>query len=245
MVTSMVSSICEITEEEFDRTTKEAILLPIGSIEPHGKHLPLGTDIILAQAIANGVSDRTGWPTLPVMSYGFIYGLREFPGAISVPEEILRLLILNLGAEVKRSNFKILAIINCHNPNNPSISQASFKLLSRLQLKTLNLTFPGLEEAYHKYCESELWKPGIFHADELETSMMLYLRPDLVKLSLAERNYPKPPTTFGFHPHSWSDFSKISVIGDPTKASEEKGRLLFRFFVNRIIELVRDLLDSV
>jgi creatinine amidohydrolase len=234
----MVVSLAELSQESFEKSNKNVILLPVGSVEPHGTHLPLGTDTIIAEALANAVSTRTGWPVLPTIQYGFIYGLRDFPGSVSIQEDLLQSLILGIGKELKRYKFKMLAVVNCHIPNSAAVTHALFKALTKDDIPGVNLTFPGYEEAYSKYCKSKLWRPGIFHADELETSIMLYLRPDLVRMENAKKNYPKPPETFGFYPHSWKEFSDISVIGDPTLASKKKGELLFNFFVEKIIALL-------
>jgi creatinine amidohydrolase len=240
----MVIRIGELSQESFSQVKKDVVLLPIGSLEAHGAHLPLCTDAIIAEALAGAVSDKTGWPVMPVMQYGFVYGLREFPGSIVLPEELLQAMIIDIAKEVKRYGFRFLAIINCHIPNSAPITDALFKALTQEQKPGFNFTFPGYEEAYSKYCESKLWRPGIFHAEELETSIMLYLREDLVNLEKAKRNYPTAPITFGYYPHSWKEFSEFSVIGDPTLANKKKGELLFNFFVQRIIDVLRDVLKN-
>ncbi|MEM3684070.1 MAG: creatininase family protein [Conexivisphaerales archaeon] len=236
----MVLFVDEMNQGSFEKLDKRVFLLPVGSVEPHGEHLPLGTDTIIAEALAKAVSDRKGWPVLPAIQYGFIYGLRDHPGSISIPEELLQDVIISLARQLKSYGASCIAIINCHIPNSPPINQALFKLLVREQIRGINLTFPGYEEAYSKFCESKLWMPGIFHAEELETSLMLFVNKSLVKMEKAVRNYPLPPKTFGFYPHSWKSFSNLSIVGDPTLATEEKGAKLFEFFVTKIIDLISD-----
>ncbi|MEM3798434.1 MAG: creatininase family protein [Candidatus Bathyarchaeia archaeon] len=238
----MKLDISKVTQSEFKTLKKEVLLLPLGAVEAHYNHLPLGTDTIIAQSLAEEVSRRTGWPSLPAFQFGYIYGLRNFDGSISVSDELLRSFIAEMVNEAGKNNFKVLAVINCHIPNAPIINEALLRVSGKSKAKGVNLTFPGYNEAYYKFCESKMWTIGIFHADELETSLMLYLRPELVDLGKAVRNYPAAPKTFGYIPLSWAEFTSISVAGDPTLATKKKGRLIFEFFVKRIIEITNEAL---
>ncbi|MEM4092854.1 MAG: creatininase family protein [Conexivisphaerales archaeon] len=240
----MKLDISRVTQSKFSSLKKDVLLLPVGSLEAHYNHLPLGTDTIIAQSFAEEVSKRTGWPFLPAFQYGYIYGLRNFNGSITISDELLRLFIVEIVKEAGKNNFKLLALINGHIPNAPVINQALLRATEETKIKGVNLTFPDYNEAYNKFCESKMWMPGIFHADELETSLMLYLQPRLVDIKKAVKNYPAVPKTFGYMSLSWDEFTSISIAGDPTLATKDKGKKIFNFFVEKIIEIISQALGQ-
>jgi creatinine amidohydrolase len=70
-------------------TARRLAILPIGALEAHGPHLPVGTDNLLAQAIAERVAEQLGGVLLPLLPYGQVWSLQDFPGSLSVSNEIL------------------------------------------------------------------------------------------------------------------------------------------------------------
>jgi hypothetical protein len=97
-----------------------------------------------------------------------------------------------------------------------------------------------LSEVYKKFCESKQWYSGMFHAEEIETSLILYLRPELVKMEKAKASYPERPRDFGLRYIPWEEFNKVGIIGDPTKSSADKGKMIFEFFLKQIVDLINN-----
>jgi creatinine amidohydrolase len=99
--------------------------------------------------------------------------------------------------------------------------------------------YPGLSEVMAEHCESPTWH-GMIHACELETSLMLALYPEHVRMDRAVAEYPERPSLYGRSTISLGDLSESGVYGDPTKATAEKGRQMLDAFVGTISENVRE-----
>lgn len=216
---------------------RQTVLLPVGAVEAHGNHLPIDTDIIIATSLVEEVSSRTGIIALPPLSYGYLKGLRDFPGSISVRPDTFRALLADIAFSLAEKGVSKLGVVNCHIPNSPLIDEISHMMKDKIAV--LNLTFPGLEHVLKNICTSRQWHPGIFHAEEIETSLMLWLRPNLVDMSKARPSYPQKPPDFDVRYVSWKDFTDNGVVGDPTQATKEKGEKIFNYFVDQIVALIR------
>jgi creatinine amidohydrolase len=102
----------------------------------------------------------------------------------------------------------------------------------------MHLDYPRLEAFAAEVCESEPAGPGFYHADEVETSMMLALAPESVRMEKAAPEYPVFPETFGMEPMKLSTFNRSGVFGDPRPASAEKGERLVAGIVEESLRLV-------
>ena len=102
----------------------------------------------------------------------------------------------------------------------------------------LQLDYPGLEEAAAEYCSSTPAGPGFYHADEVETSMMLALAPDTVRLDLAVAEYPVFPADFATNPVPLSSFNSSGVFGDPRGATAETGEKIIARIVADSVALI-------
>jgi len=228
----------ELSMDEYKdlaQKTRKAIL-PIGAQEAHGKHLPLNTDSIIAFELAREASRITGALLLPLLPYGHVRGLRNFAGSISLSETVLKQIIKEIAKSLYKDGIDRLYVVNGNIPNAQSIDAASEEMAPKI--KIFNLTFPGASEIYEKFCDSKQWHPGIFHAEEIETSLMLYLKPELVKIGSAVASYPEKPVDFGVRYIQWEEFNKLGIIGDPTKADAKKGEMIFRFILNNIVNII-------
>jgi creatinine amidohydrolase len=228
----------ELTMDVYSDLAKKSrkAILPLGAQEAHSYHLPLDTDSIIAYELAKEASRLTGTVLLPLLSYGHVKGLKNFPGSISLSINTLKRIILEIAESVQKDGIKKLYVINGNIPNSPAIDLASEEAHS--SVKIYNVTFPDASEVYEKLCESRQWHPGMFHAEEIETSLILYLRPELVKIEKSKPSYPEKPKDFGLRYIPWEEFNESGVIGDPTKASAEKGKRIFEFFLKRIVDLI-------
>lgn len=134
-----------------------------------------------------------------------------------------------------------LVIINGHFGNREPIALAARTLLG-MGLPIIHLDYPGMEQLAGEICDSEPAGPGFYHADEVETAIMLALRPEAVEMARAAPEYPKFPPTFGIEPLQLRDFAASGVFGDPRPATAEKGEALLAGIVAeslRLIELWR------
>lgn len=205
------------------------LVLPTGSIEHHGPHLPLATDLILAESLAERIVDAAAaagldvW-LLPSLPYSKSDEHAWAPGTMWLSATTLLDTLVDLGRSISSTAARTLVFYNGHGGNVALLQVALRELRLQFGLRTflLNVSIPA--------GETELGF-GI-HGGSGETSLAMHLRPDLVDLSLAERAVPEhlagfeqigfggAPVQFGW---TSDDFGSGGVIGDPTTASAAEG----------------------
>ena len=228
---------------------QKLVILPTGSTEQHGRHLPLDVDVFLCESVCLEVGRRAADRVLvlPPIAYGLNLHHIDFPGTIHIEPETFIAFCLNITKSVAYHGFQKILIINGHGSNMPLIDLVARKTV----LETRSLCFATqyssfLLKAFEPIRESEV----MAHADEFETSLYLHLAPERVRMELAvkdddrmgkyvssdsTRNYPVRFNDF------WGRWTKTGVHGDATKATAEKGRILFEAAVNGLVELVGEL----
>lgn len=165
---------------------KKAILVPIGSIEDHGPHLPLNTDNVIVEAVCFEAARRASDEllSLPVLPVGFEDHHMDFPGSLTSSMETLLSLFADAAISVARHGFTHIMLVNGHGSNSSLVELAARKAV--LQTGALVGAMAGnaavddvlIRDLVAAHRKSEYG--GIGHACEFETALMLYLRPDLV-----------------------------------------------------------------
>lgn len=212
-------------------------VLAIGACEQHGAHLPLTTDTDMAHGVAGRIANELDALLLPPITYGDAWNNEAFTGTISLSPATLRAMIEDIGRGLRRMGVKGLVIINGHFGNREPIAQAARTLLDA-GLPVVHLDYPGMEALAGQICDSAPAAPGFYHADEVETAIMLALRPEAVDMSRATPEYPQFPPTFGIEPMQLRDFVSTGVFGDPRPATAEKGEALIAGIVAESVRLV-------
>ncbi|WP_376790738.1 creatininase family protein [Thermoflexus sp.] len=221
------------------------VILPIGAIEAHGPHLPTGTDNILAVAIAERVAEQVGGVLLPLIPYGQVWSLQDFPGSLTISTETLASVLVDLGMSLRRQGVEIWAIINGHIGNGAALQMAARRLYQMNGPLTYIFTYPGLSEIASRVCSSRPLPGGYFHAEEIETSMVLHVAPEAVRMDRAVREVPRLPPDFLYRPVPWSEITQTGVLGDATLSTPEKGAALIDGIVERIVAVLRFALQSL
>lgn len=214
--------------------------LPIGAIEQHGYHLPIGTDGIIAEALANELSKRFE-PSfcVPLLPYSSSFEHADFPGCISLRIHTLTLVVTDIVQSLKRSGISNIVIINGHGGNH--LLRNIVQELSADYSRTVWGPFPNRrhwEQAYRSAGITETTSRDM-HAGEGETSLMMYLRPEAVKEDKrSDCDLPDRPflETVGMKPYTES-----GTIGFPTRATAEKGRLLLQSLTDQISLTIKDI----
>lgn len=217
-------------------------ILPLGAVEVHGNHLPLGTDAYLAEALARKVEERLGskaCTVLPVLPYGQVWSLGKAPGSISISNHVLKELIEDIGKGLWQAGILKLAVINTHLGNEAAVKAAARSLYGQCPIKVYSFTYPGAEEISRKVCTAPPPRKGYFHACEIETSYMLYACPDKVDMDKAVCRYPDFPVDAGCTPTPWTDFMDTAVLGDATQATAQKGQEILEGVVERICSILK------
>ncbi|MCA1035911.1 MULTISPECIES: creatininase family protein [Bacillus] len=227
------------------KAAKTAIL-PIGAVEAHGPHLPLGTDNVLAERLAERVAEKTGAYILPTLPYGQVWSLKNFPGSINVSNESLISLIADIGRSLYEQGFRVFAVINGHLGNAVALKEAARKLYSEIpNLKVLYLFYPGVKEVTESVRETPSAHSSYFHACEIETSYMLYLAEEYVDMSKAINDVPVIPLSADATPTPWEEFTSSAVLGNAKLATKEKGEIIIHKAIENMAAMIEGAKDDI
>jgi creatinine amidohydrolase len=224
---------------------------PIGAVEHHGPHLPLITDALVAEAVAVAVAEARpdlGLAVLPVLSYALSSEHLWAAGTISLSPTTLLGVLDDLGASLARAGVPRLVFLNGHGGNSALLRVACREIRVRHGLLTF-LAHPTVPVDQGGKRTDDREQGFAVHGSAGETSMVMYLRPDLVDLSQAEPQIPEWLAGFehvGFGKEvsfGWTsqDVMASGVIGDPTLASAEAGKEMFE----RCVEHLSDVFEEI
>ena len=240
----------ELTWPEARTRFKEVdiALLPVGSVEQHGPHLPLDTDAFDADYLARRVAEMCRAPrplVLPLISYGVSYHHADFSGTLSVSPDTLSRLVCDIGMSVARHGITKLVIINGHGGNGPALHFAAQMINRDAHIFTCVDSGETSDPDINALAET----PNDVHAGEIETSTALATRPELVKMEAARKFVPRfsshyldfsSKRSIGWHAYI-AKISPKGILGDPTKASLEKGEKMWAVMIKNLVEFVEDL----
>ncbi len=237
-----------LTWPEMNKAIAEqpVVLLPTGSTEQHGRHLPLDVDTFLSESVCLEVGRRVPGKVLvlPPVSYGLNMHHIDFPGTIHIEPETFIAFCLNITKSVAYHGFKKILIINGHGSNLPLIDLVARKTILETESLCAAVTYLSLAvERFEEVRESEV----IAHADEMETSLYLHLAPERVRMDQAVADddvrgkYLTSDSTKKVRFNDiWGRWTKVGVHGDPTSATAEKGKVILDGAVTAIVELVEE-----
>lgn len=214
-------------------------LVPVGATEQHGRHLPIGTDVFLAEKLASMVSDRTGALVYPSVNFGYSWVWRDRVGTVSMRQPVLQEILKDVVRSVERYGIQMVLFINGHEANSATLKYAVREIQDETKVKVLGMFYPGWQQVYQEYMESPTWG-GMFHACEFETSLMLATNEELVHMEDAVREYPERPLYYGMDNTSIGDLSSSGTYGDPTVATKKKGEKMLEIFAENIVKLIRN-----
>ena len=243
----------ELTWPEVNEAVKlgKIPIIPTGSVEQHGHHLPLKVDHLCANAVATAAARLRPEISLvlPPVSYGYVHHVMDFPGSINIHFEHFIQFVLDICKSLAYHGFKKMVIVNGHGSNTPLIDLIARKTVLETDSLCGALGYFGLAmEAFNRVKETEV----MAHADEFETSLYLHLAPERVQMDKAEADddvrgrfvssdsiYTNPVRFNDF----WGRWTKLGVHGDPTLATAEKGKVIFEAAVEGLIAVVEEWRD--
>jgi mycofactocin system creatininase family protein len=199
-----------------DLPERPLVLIPLGSTEQHGPHLPLGTDTLIATAVAHKLASRGNSHVAPAVAIGASGEHQDFPGVLSIGTDALRLLLIELVRSLSLWAGRIV-FVNGHGGNLEAVTSAVGQLT---------------EEGH-----DVSWVPcsvaGDGHAGHTETSLLLHLAPWLVRPSRVEAGNTRPVTELlpALRARGVRAVSPNGVLGDPTHATAAAGAGLFQQMV--------------
>jgi len=244
------------TATEFNRLTwpevneaiemQKVVILPTGSTEQHGPHLPLDTDLFLVESVCRELARRA--PDKVLLLPGIPYGLNlhhiDFPGTIHVEPQHFIDFCVDVTKSVAYHGFKRIAVINGHGSNTPMIDLIARKTL--LETPSLCCAFGyynmGKEETH------AMLQSGVYaHADEWETSLYLHFDRERVQMDKAVKDSDRvgktmtsdSTTQVRFNDY-WGRWTKTGVHGDPTVATPEKGKKILEIVMKHMLEWLEE-----
>jgi creatinine amidohydrolase len=220
----------------------EKVILPLGSLENHGWHLPFGTDALTAYLVALDIAARLPKTVvLPPVNYGMSEHYKSFSFTVSLQFETETAIIRDILESVYREGIRKVFIMNGHDGNIAPIEMAA---------RTAKVAHPDFKivslDAWWKMVGDvlpsdffEVWN-GLGHAGEGETSICLALFPELCEPSKAAGVVPHLP------PHvdvkwTFNELTNVGASGDPTKATLEKGKKMRETLVDTVVGILTDL----
>lgn len=239
----------ELTWEEAKDaiTSSDFIILPTGSFEQHGLHLPLLTDSIRAEAISRLLALKAkeeGMKVylLPLMPYGVSEHHIRFPGTVSLDPETYIRVIESIGRSLAFHGAKRLLILNFHGGNSAPLQVASSLITSRYGLRTYLI---GWTSFARKYIEENLSPdPTWGHACEHETSMIMFIRPELAKLNKARKpavlSLGESRVTVFLY---FDEISDTGGLGDPLRSSTERVPMILEKTNSDIVNTMKRILE--
>ncbi|MBS3647252.1 creatininase family protein [Pseudaminobacter sp. 19-2017] len=229
-------------------------VLPVAAIEQHGPHLPVSTDTTIMQGMLETVivrlPDDLDIRILPVQAVGKSNEHVHAPGTLTLPPSVLIDAWTEIGASVARVGVRKLVVVNSHGGNEEIMGIVTRELRVRFDMMAVKTSWQRFGRPAGMYPELED-RHGI-HGGDVETSLMLHFRPDLVDMTKAENfvsNVARAESEFellrqtGTHAFAWiaSDLNPHGVVGNAAAATAEKGRLTAEHQANGFIRLLREI----
>jgi creatinine amidohydrolase len=254
----------ELTWPEAQRAIQGGAIavIPVGSLEQHGRHLALNTDNVLADAFGEAVVQRAlaaGVRALlcPSLHYGYTMHNMDFPGTMTLRMETLLALGEELATSLVHHGCRKIVLLNFHGSNWSVLDLVSRRVMNRHPEALVAAVSPvKMAAAELETLRQARETGGMSHACELETSLMLYLRPELVDMREAVKDISQPDSRFywrdllrGSRGVAMADLtrhaSRTGVVGDPTVASADKGKQFFEAIAATCVEFLGELAARV
>ena len=237
---------------------KRVAVIPVAMIEEHGHHLPVDTDLLLANEVCvrAGAKIPDEMVVIPAINHGYAPHQMDFPGVISISSNTFISYVVDVCNSLAHQGFERILLMNGHGSNvsllQVAARQTNLEYPNVLCASVSHWDFQPVIECAEQVRESE--NPGgMNHACELETSMYLAIREDLVQMDKAVRDLDKYKNSKYFWldlvgkgegrpvismPY-WSTISETGTLGDPTKSTRAKGEQLLNAAVDGLVEFVR------
>ncbi|KIX11633.1 creatininase family protein [Dethiosulfatarculus sandiegensis] len=227
-----------ITMPEFSRALikTQSAILPVGVLEQHGPHLPLGLDAMHATMLARRTAELHPCLVAPPLNYGLCRSTSQHPGTVGISANTLKMNIHDISLGFYGQGIKTLTILTGHagGTHQAALLDSAEEVLKETNLEIAVICVLDLFDQATEFLECK----GDSHAGEVETSLAMHLWPELVKGS-AKEEYPTYPRFILVRDKvgHWPG----GVWGDPTKASREKGEKIFELEAENLVKVIKDL----
>jgi creatinine amidohydrolase len=244
----------DLTWPEAEARLKQAplVIVPFGAgAKEHGPHLPMNADAKVMEYLCRRAVESLPVIVAPPILHGWFPAFREFPGTEVSDGEVFRRYVFEVAMSLIRHGAKRIVLLNTgiSKATGLPLSMAAREIRVQTGTPTLVISWDDLETAAIDSLQEQ--KMG-GHADEIETSINLYLQPELVKMDKAvadygnggRKDYPGyKPGLFSRNPQD-PEFSKTGLFGDPTKATAEKGEKALAIMTAQWLKALRGFAES-
>jgi creatinine amidohydrolase len=226
-----------MTMAEFKSHLKKTktIIFPFGTVEEHGRHLPLNTDTLIVYEVLKRVIKKRRVFIAPPVHYGVCTTNRQHPGTINISPGTLRRLTRDIAVDAYKKGLRNILLVSGHGGGQhmSALKEVAEELIE--ELKDVRIAVFSIYDDLWKELSEIADTPNDSHAGELETSMVLALAPELVK-GRSKEEYPKFPKPFVVKDKV--KYWRGGVWGDPGKASIEKGEETIGLFVDKVVKII-------
>lgn len=242
----MVTLNLENTAWDFKDCPPEVALLPLVCMEPHGPHLPIGTDGLIMSAIARGVAERMSRSTylLPVWPLGTSGAHLGQPGCVSLEYQTLWAVVRDVALSLHAHQIRHVVVLNNHGSPLTTTTRPQGNAVVKTAVRQLNYETQGLSAIWVQpfaaaraaFFEIFAAAESDLHAGEIETSLMLHLAPDLVRAGAPDSVPASPPGYLDAIP--FQRLSPAGVWGRASLASAKKGGVAFAAAVGATVDYI-------
>jgi creatinine amidohydrolase len=224
---------------------RDTVVMGLGATEQHGRHMPLATDALLGDHLAREIAQRLGAFLAPTLRVGCSSHHVGFPGTMSLSEASYHGVIVDLVRSLLAGGFRRIVLIPTHGGNFVPLSAAVAKLSPDERARVVALTDLGVLFQIAELGEREHGVPlseGGLHAGEWETSMMLAIHRDLVRMDEAEAGFTgdMQQAVGTMFAEGVAAISQNGAIGDPSRSSVEHGERYWDTVVELVLEQIRE-----
>ena len=242
----------------------DIILVPMGSCEQHGPHLPLGIDTFAGEYVALKAAEKARVPVAPAVNYGFspFHMRRNEPGTLTISSQGFFQFLYDIGRSCIWHGFSKIVYVTGHTANSPVVDRVVRAL--KYETGALAINYAADTEVFADLCEDLLEKPDElpgWHGGEIEASAGMLIVPDLVRMDRAKKSLPSHvdwmPDKFekdsgsGFEIKfedypvrlalEQEEYSEIGIMGNPNLASREKGEKIYSRMIDIFARFLEDL----
>jgi len=219
----------------------QVVMIPLGArTKEHGPHLPLNNDWIMAEYLAERVAKEVPVIVMPTIQYGYYPAFLEYPGSVSLKRDTFKEVLKDICISMSGYGVKKFYILN----TGVSTIRGLIPAAEELSELGINMRYTNILEAGRAVKEEVSEQEGGTHADEMETSMMLYIKPEIVNMNKAVKDYHPKEGGLTRNPNAAGAYSASGIYGDATLATVEKGRLAMEAKVGDIIAELRRFIEE-
>lgn len=237
----------ELTAPDFIKAVEKSAktcIIPLGILEKHGPHLPLGTDLIDSREIALRAAEKEYTIIFPPFFFGQIYEARQQPGTVAYSPQTVMTVLQETCDELYRNGINKIILVNGHGGNNSLLTYFCQIQLEKQKGYAVYLFRPEDSEEYQDKLDQMRQTDWDGHAGETETSMMLANRPDLVHLERANNQSGKDQQRlnsldYGYTAIWWYAQYPNHYAGDGSYGTAEMGKLILDNEVDQLAKMIK------